>query len=150
MKQHKRSLPKPNYCAEYEQDLLLYVHDSLSTRSRKRVASHLRGCTACRQRLAHFVAASETLAGAVRGEELPPWNPTKAGSQLGRRTVSWYTPLIILLLAGSVSVFWLQSGIKAWISEKNSAPYHGFREKVLTHNRQFGMPVARKVICPPQ
>ncbi|MDX1933974.1 MAG: zf-HC2 domain-containing protein [Capsulimonadales bacterium] len=89
-------------CVRYEQDLLLYLHDALPLRARGRVQNHLRHCAVCRARLETFQTTSAALAFAVRGPEMPSWQPAGRSAGFRNRELPWYLPLLVLIGVGGV------------------------------------------------
>jgi len=96
----RRSRPQET-CDSRDQELLLYVHGALPPMAKMRTARHLRGCSACQQRVSSFLAASGAFANTLRGEQLPRWKPPTGGGWVPNTPAS---PFIVLGLIGIILV----------------------------------------------
>ena len=86
-------------------DLLLLAHGALPLGPALLTRLHLLRCAGCRARLSQLQAASQLLAGAVRGRDLPRWQwPRPAFPALAAAVVG----LLLVLAVGIVLVIGTQ------------------------------------------
>ncbi len=107
-------------CANRDQDLLLIAHGQLSLFKSFLVRLHLRGCSACRKRLAEMSYTSALMSSVVRDEPAIalPQHVMKRTTELVKRRALWslLSILLFLVLGASVVVSAVRSAKSAQTS----------------------------------
>ena len=128
-------------CKNYDEDLVLYLHDVLSPGARVRVEKHLASCPACQQRLTTLKQVSQDLAYAVRGDTLPLWTPPIPERSLPPiPKVAWLIPAFLVLVISAVITWLAFTNTIPAFSGKSQPQMAPFPEKNRIHNPAFPRP----------